>query len=104
MTLISRHCSTCDSSTQKLSEAKQQEFLKELGPEWRIVDGQRLTREFKFKNFADALAFTNKIGAMAEEENHHPDIYLTWGKVRVEISTHSAGGLTENDFVLAAKI
>ena len=62
--------------------------------EWNVVDGHHLEREFRFKNFADALAFTNKIGAIAEQLNHHPDISLGWGKVRVTMWTHDAGGIT----------
>ena len=74
-----------------------------LGHDW-IVDGERLHKEFRFPDFARALAFVNRAGEVAERENHHPDLHLSWGKVLVETWTHSAGGLTENDFILAAKI
>lgn len=77
---------------------------KELGREWKVVNGHHLEKLFKFKNFVEALEFTNRIGAIAEKEGHHPDIYLTWGKVRVEIFTHTVNGLTKSDFILAAKI
>ena len=77
---------------------------RELSREWRVVDGHHLEREFRFKNFAEALAFTNKVGAIAEEQGHHPDIDLAWGRVRVKIWTHTVDGLTRSDFVLAAKI
>ena len=63
-----------------------------------------MEREFKFKDFREALTFTNKVGELAEEQGHHPDIYLSWGKVKVTIWTHKIDGLTESDFVLAAKI
>jgi len=75
-------------------------------PEWQVkeVDGmQRLERVFKFKNFAQALEFTNKIGAIAEQEDHHPLIVLEWGKVTVNWWTHKIGGLHKNDFIMAAK-
>jgi 4a-hydroxytetrahydrobiopterin dehydratase len=76
----------------------------ELGGDWKIVDEHHLEKEFAFPDFAAALDFTNRIGAIAEEEGHHPDIYLGWGKVRVTIWTHKIDGLTRSDFVLAAKI
>jgi 4a-hydroxytetrahydrobiopterin dehydratase len=75
-----------------------------LGGGWKVVDGHHLEKEFRFPDFVQALAFTNAIGAIAEEQGHHPDIYLAWGKVRVTIWTHDIDGLTRSDFVLAAKI
>lgn len=73
-------------------------------PSWRVVDEHHLEKSFAFADFATALAFVNRVGAVAEEENHHPDITVGWGKATVTTWTHSAGGLSENDFVLAAKI
>ncbi|HUJ12300.1 MAG TPA: 4a-hydroxytetrahydrobiopterin dehydratase [Thermoanaerobaculia bacterium] len=72
--------------------------------EWRVVGGHHLEREFRFGNFAEALAFTNRVGAIAEQLNHHPDISLGWGKVRVTTWTHDAGGITPLDFKLAGAI
>jgi pterin-4a-carbinolamine dehydratase len=72
--------------------------------DWRVVDGHHLEREFRFKNFAEALEFTNRVGAIAEKLNHHPDIHLGWGKVRVTTWTHDAGGITPLDFKLAGAI
>lgn len=72
---------------------------------WELSDGaKKIEKSWKFADFAQALAFVNKVGAVAEEENHHPEIEFTWGKVEIELSTHSIGGLSENDFILAAKI
>ena len=71
---------------------------------WKCVKEHHLTREWKFEDFAQALAFVNKVGALAEEQGHHPDLFLKWGLARAEIYTHSIDGLSENDFVLAAKI
>ncbi|HEX7677179.1 MAG TPA: 4a-hydroxytetrahydrobiopterin dehydratase [Thermoanaerobaculia bacterium] len=80
------------------------ELARTLGGDWRVVDEHHLEKEYTFPDFAQALAFTNRIGAIAEEEGHHPDIYLAWGKVGVKIWTHKVDGLTRADFVLAAKM
>ena len=71
---------------------------------WSVVENHHIEREFKFPDFKDALEFVNKAGAIAEEQGHHPDVYLAWGKVGVKIWTHKIDGLTESDFILAAKI
>lgn len=73
-------------------------------PEWDVVEGHHLHRRFDFPDFKSALAFTNRVGALAEQEGHHPDLLLAWGKVEVTLWTHKIDGLTESDFVLAAKI
>ena len=75
----------------------------ELGGGWRVVDGHHLEKEYRFPDFRQALEFTNRIGELAEEVNHHPNIFLTWGKVKVELWTHKIDGLNEADFVWAAK-
>ncbi len=71
---------------------------------WSVVDNHHIERSYSFRNFADALTFVNAVGEIAEEQGHHPDIYFTWGKARVTIWTHKINGLTESDFILAAKI
>ena len=71
---------------------------------WKIKDTKKIYKEFSFKNFKQALDFTNKIGDVAEEMQHHPDIFLTWGEVKIEIYTHHTGNLTQSDFELAEKI
>ena len=73
-------------------------------PQWRVVDGKKLARTFRFPDFRSALDFVNRAGAIAEEQGHHPDLHLSWGRVEVETWTHDAGGLTEQDFLLASKI
>jgi len=78
-------------------------FLDLLGNQWRVIEEQRLEKEFKFKNFKGALDFTNRIGELAESVDHHPEIWLTWGKAKITIWTHSIGGLSEADFVFAAR-
>ena len=77
--------------------------MEKLEDSWQVVDERHLEKEFKFENFRKALDFTNKVGELAENQGHHPDIYLAWGKVKLTIWTHKVGGLTESDFVLAAK-
>lgn len=80
-------------------------LLKELNRQWRVVsDGKKLERKFKFKNFREALKFVNQAGAIAETEDHHPDIYFGWGFATITLWTHAIGGLHDNDFILAAKI
>jgi 4a-hydroxytetrahydrobiopterin dehydratase len=78
-------------------------LLDQLEDGWVAVDGHHLEREYRFENFVEALAFTNRVGEMAEEQQHHPDLLLAWGRVRVTIWTHKIDGLTESDFVFAAK-
>jgi 4a-hydroxytetrahydrobiopterin dehydratase len=73
-------------------------------PDWSVVDEHHVQRTFRFPDFRQALAFTNRVGELAEEQGHHPDLCLGWGKVDVSIWTHKINGLTESDFVLAAKI
>jgi 4a-hydroxytetrahydrobiopterin dehydratase len=75
----------------------------ELGGGWRVVEGHHLEKEYTFSDFSGALQFVNRVGEMADEQDHHPDIYLAWGRARVEIWTHKIDGLTESDFVFAAR-
>lgn len=102
--LAKKECKACEGHTQPLKGNALKQFVTELGNGWKVVDEQSLEREYKFKDFREALAFTNRVGEIAEKENHHPDIFLTWGKVKLTLSTHSIGGLSENDFILAAKV
>jgi 4a-hydroxytetrahydrobiopterin dehydratase len=86
-----------------LPAADRERLLAELGNGWSAPNGHHLHKEYRFRNFADALAFVNRLGAVAEQEGHHPDIELTWGRAAVKIWTHAIDGLTESDFILAAK-
>jgi 4a-hydroxytetrahydrobiopterin dehydratase len=88
----------------KLEGQELVELTRQLSPEWQIVDGHHLERTFRFADFALALAFTNQVGALAEQLNHHPDICLGWGRATVTTWSHDSGGLTRRDFALAAKI
>ena len=97
-------CTPCRGGAEPLTEPALSEYRKQLSDGWQVVDGKRLQKEFKFKNFAEALDFTNKVGQLAEQQQHHPDIHLSWGKVKIELWTHKIGGLHENDFILATGI
>jgi 4a-hydroxytetrahydrobiopterin dehydratase len=101
--LASRRCSACRSGTPPLRGEPLARLLAELGGGWRVVDEHHLEKEYRFPDFREALAFTNQLGEIAEQEAHHPDFFLAWGRVRLEIWTHAVGGLSENDFILAAK-
>ena len=101
--LTSKHCTACEKGADRLNGEAIQRLRQELGEGWHVVDEHHLQKAFEFKNFKEALAFTNRVGEVAEQEGHHPDIFLTWGKVQLSLHTHSIDGLSENDFILAAK-
>ncbi len=101
--LAQKKCTACEGGVCPLDRQAQSDYLDKVADAWDVVGGH-LKRTFRFKDFNDALAFTNEVGAIAEHEDHHPDIYLTYGKVTVEVWTHSVDGLTENDFIFAAKV
>lgn len=102
--LSKKRCQTHTSGSSALEGEVLSELMEDLGGGWNIVNEHHLEKEFSFKDFKEALIFTNKVGAIAEEEQHHPDIVLSYGKVRICLWTHKLNGLSENDFVLAAKI
>ena len=101
--LASKTCVPCKGGVPPLT-GKELENLAKQVPQWKVVDGHHLTRAFTFPDFRQALAFVNKVGAIAEEQGHHPDILLAWGKAEVTTWTHKINGLAESDFILAAKI
>jgi 4a-hydroxytetrahydrobiopterin dehydratase len=102
--LTSETCVPCRGGVAPMLGEEVEQLASTLGGGWRVVDEHHLQKEFTFADFAEALAFTNRVGAIAESQGHHPDLQLSWGKVGVSIWTHKAGGLTRADFVLAAKI
>lgn len=102
--LASEKCVPCRGGVPALHGDDLRRLQDTLGGGWQVVAGHHLEKEFPFPDFATGLAFTNQVGAIAEEQGHHPDIHLAWGKVRVTIWTHKIDGLTRSDFVLAAKI
>ena len=87
-----------------LSKEDIRTFLSQLQVGWEVVDDKKIKKEFKFKDFIESLAFVNKVGEIAEEEGHHPDILLSYGRVVIELSTHDIGGLSEKDFTVAGRI
>jgi 4a-hydroxytetrahydrobiopterin dehydratase len=103
MSLVEKHCVPCRGGVPPL-QGEELEKMKAEVPNWRVADGHHLTRSFSFPDFKSALDFVNRVGAVAEAEGHHPDLYLAWGKVDVKTWTHKIDGLTESDFILAAKI
>jgi len=103
--LLSKHCVPCEGGTTPLTRAQAERYLSAV-PGWSLAEGKTLSiaRELKRKDFADVMAFANKMAAIAEEEGHHPDFCVSWNKVKIELVTHAIGGLSENDFIIAAKI
>lgn len=102
--LAAMECVPCKGGVPPLKGAALKQFAGQLGAPWRVVKGHHLEAEYAFKDFAQALAFTNRVGALAERANHHPDIHLAWGRVRLTLWTHKVDGLTASDFVFAAKV
>ena len=102
--LSEKECIPCKGAVPPLKGQALAALQQKLGGGWNVVNEHHLEKEFTFKNFREALAFTNRVGDLAEGQGHHPDIYLAWGKVKITIWTHKIDGLTESDFVLAAKI
>jgi len=104
MNLNRKHCKPCEGETLPLSALNTPEFIKEVD-NWVIEEDKKLEKVLVFKNFKEALEFVNKVGAIAEIEGHHPNIAIfNYKKVKIELYTHAIGGLSENDFILAAKI
>jgi 4a-hydroxytetrahydrobiopterin dehydratase len=101
--LANKQCTPCKGGVPPLKGAELTSLHEELGNQWRLVAGHHLEKEYLFADFREALQFTNKVGELAEEQGHHPDIHLGWGKVKLLIWTHKIDGLTESDFILAAK-
>jgi 4a-hydroxytetrahydrobiopterin dehydratase len=101
--LAAKSCVPCRGGVPALA-GKELEDLQTQVPDWVVVNGHHIKRTFTFPDFLSALAFVNKVGEIAEKEGHHPDIFLTWGKAEITTYTHKIDGLTESDFILAAKI
>jgi 4a-hydroxytetrahydrobiopterin dehydratase len=101
--LSRRECVPCKGGVPPLRGNAIGALLEELGGSWRVVDEHHLENEFRFRNFREALEFANRVGELAERVNHHPDLHVGWGRVKVTVFTHKIDGLTESDFVFAAK-
>ena len=101
--LAKKTCIPCRGGVPPLKGAQLEDLQDKLKNDWKVINEHHLEKEYSFKNFKEALDFTVKVGELAENQDHHPDIFLTWGKVKVTIWTHKIDGLTESDFIFAAK-
>ena len=101
--LTTRRCVACDKATPRLTETEARAYLVQV-PEWEMRDAKSMRRRFRFQDFAGAMAFVNRVAALAQEEGHHPDILISYDRVRIDLTTHAIGCLSDNDFITAAKI
>lgn len=104
MDLLSRHCRPVARGSAPLRAPALDDYCAAVSDRWKVVNHHHLEGVFEFDDFQGALDFTNRVAEVAEAEDHHPEIILTWGKATVRIWTHSIDGLSENDFILAARI
>lgn len=105
MDLNQKHCIPCESGDPPITEEREEELHTEVSQWLLLRDGNhKLRRQFTFKDFKEAMMFVNEVAAVAEKEGHHPDIYIFYNKVQIDLFTHAVGGLSENDFIMAAKI
>ena len=102
--LAGQECIPCRGGVEPLKGTELTDLAKQLSEGWQVIEQHHLEKQFKFKNFRQALDFTNKVGETAEQQGHHPDIYLAWGKVKLKVWTHKIDGLHKSDFIFAAKI
>ena len=102
--LTEQKCVVCEGGLPTLKEEQIQKYLSQLTMEWEVLDEKKIRRQFKFKDFKEAIVFVNKIAELAEEEGHHPDFAIHYNKVTITLWTHAINGLFENDFIMAAKI
>ena len=102
--LAAKQCIPCRGGVAPLEGDELRRLHAELGGDWELIESHHLEKLYRFDNFRKALDFTNQVGELAEDQDHHPDIHLAWGRVKVTIWTHKIDGLTESDFVFAAKV
>ena len=104
-TLTEKKCQACEGGVPPLNETEIREYKARLNTDWKVIENNTWIKQaYKFKNFKQTMDFANKVTEIAESEQHHPDFYITYGKCIVYLSTHAIGGLSENDFIMAAKI
>ncbi|OGE87587.1 MAG: 4a-hydroxytetrahydrobiopterin dehydratase [Candidatus Doudnabacteria bacterium RIFCSPLOWO2_02_FULL_49_13] len=104
MKLAQKRCIPCEGGIPPFGKKQIAKYLPQLPKGWSVIDDKKLRKRFQFKNFVDTMGFVNKIALIAQAEDHHPDMQISYSKVAVELWTHANDGLTENDFILAAKI
>lgn len=102
--LARRQCVPCKGGIPPLEPERIENLRRQISDDWALISGHHLEREFKVKDFRQALALANRFGEIAEGQRHHPDLLVSWGKLRVTLFTHAIDGLHENDFILAARI
>jgi 4a-hydroxytetrahydrobiopterin dehydratase len=102
--LTEKHCVPCEGGTPPLTVEEIRPYLGQVSSEWRVTDGKKIEREFSFGDFKEAMAFVNNVADLAEKEGHHPDFHIHYSRVTIELWTHAIDGLSENDFIMAAKI
>lgn len=102
--LVSKTCVACEGGIPPLGPTAIAELGKQIHNNWNIEGDKKLSRSFKLKDFKEAMVFVNRVAILAEEEQHHPDISVSYNRVNIELTTHAIGGLSENDFIVAAKI
>jgi 4a-hydroxytetrahydrobiopterin dehydratase len=102
--LLDKHCLPCEGGVLPLTKEQAKEYLKQTS-DWKLsTNAKKIRQEFQFKDFKEAMKFVNKVAEIAESEGHHPDIHIFYNRVNIELWTHAVNGLSENDFILAAKI
>lgn len=101
--LTEKKCVPCEGGTAPMTEEEVEKYLGQVSG-WEHVSGENIEKEFSFPDFKQTLSFVNRVGELAEEEDHHPDISFGYGRATISLTTHAIGGLSENDFILAAKI
>jgi 4a-hydroxytetrahydrobiopterin dehydratase len=104
MDLSTKKCKPCEGGVPPLNQKEVTDFKKQISDDWKVLEMKKITREFSFINYSHTMEFVNKVADLAEEEGHHPDMHVYYGRVVIELWTHSIGGLSENDFIMASKI
>lgn len=104
MDLTKKKCKPCEGGTPPLSQDEISEYTKHIQEDWKVEENKKISKDYSFVNFKHTMDFVNKVADLAEEEGHHPDMHVYYGKVTIELTTHAIKGLSENDFILASKI
>lgn len=104
MKLANKKCIPCEGGILALGKAEITNYMKLINKDWDLIDGKRISKNFAFVNYRHTIDFVNKVADLAEEEGHHPVMHINYGKIQIELWTHAINGLSENDFILAAKI
>jgi len=102
--LAERDCVPCRGGVPPLGAERVEELRRQIGAEWTVVEGHHLERDVTLKNFRQAMALANRIAEVAEAQGHHPDLLVSWGRLRITLFTHAINGLHENDFIMAARV